>query len=66
MGRNGADRRRTESVTKQQAAPYLQLSLPMINNYRRPGLLRTYKPRGGRLGCIKQEELLALLEEVPW
>ena len=66
MGRHGVDTGWPEFVTKRQKARYVQASLPTINNYRRHGLLRTYKPRGGRLVRIKREGLLALLEEVPW
>ncbi|MER3418698.1 MAG: hypothetical protein C4343_06320 [Chloroflexota bacterium] len=53
-----------ELLTKQQAAEYLQVSLPTINNYLRRGLLRAYKLPGGRLVRIKREDLLALLEEM--
>ncbi len=51
-------------LTKQQAAEYLQVSLPTINSYLRRGLLRAYKLPGGRLVRIKREDLLALLEEM--
>jgi len=50
-------------LTKRQAAEYLQVSLPTINNYLRRGLLRAYKLPGGRLVRIKREDLLALLGE---
>ena len=58
------DVRAPELLTKQQAAEYLQVSLPTINNYLRRGLLRAYKLPGGRLVRIKREDLLALLEEM--
>ncbi|MER3485439.1 MAG: hypothetical protein C4345_05155 [Chloroflexota bacterium] len=51
-------------LTKRQAADYLQVSLPTINNYVRRGLLRAYKLPGRRLVRIKREDLLALLEEM--
>ena len=54
-----------ELMTKRQAAEYLQVSLPTINNYLRWGLLRAYKLPGGRLIRIKRADVLALLEEVP-
>jgi excisionase family DNA binding protein len=57
--------RAPDLLTKRQAADYLQVSVPTINNYLRRGLLRAYKLPGGRLVRIKREDLLALLEETP-
>lgn len=54
-----------ELMTKRQAAEYLQVSLPTMNNYLRRGLLRAYKLPGGRLVRIKRADVLALLEEMP-
>lgn len=70
MRDTAADQARTgvrapDLLTKRQAADYLQVSVPTINNYLRRGLLRAYKLPGGRLVRIKREDLLALLEETP-
>ncbi len=55
-----------ELMTKRQAAEYLQVSLPTIDNYLRRGLLPAYKLPGGRLVRIKRSDLLGLLREVSW
>ncbi|GBD12377.1 hypothetical protein HRbin24_00384 [bacterium HR24] len=52
-------------LTKRQAADYLQVSVPTINNYLRRSILRAYKLPGGRLVRIRREDLLALLEQMP-